>query len=382
MKVGFDLSSLVYNRGVSRYSENLFVALSQLLDVELFAYGSSGRGMNMLHSQLDHLRSRLSADEQKVFDQNLRLQRLPPQLNHWCWHYWHCNQVKALMSEIEVFHSWDYLQPPDKDLPLVSTIHDLAMLKYPHTANRKVLLHHQESWQILKQRKAHIIAVSEATRQDVIELLGFPAERVHLVYEALPTNSVLPPEELTEENFTKVKVKYGLERDYVLFVGTREPRKNLKRLVEAWWPLREEIDLVLVGASGWQEPKYKHPHLRVLTDVDNHDLGLLYHLAKMLVYPSLDEGFGLPILESFAYGTPVVTSKGVATQEVAGKAAELVDPYEVEEITGAMRTLLGENEHEQATRYRLMQKQLSKFSWEKAARETKAVYQQAIQERA
>ncbi len=381
MKIGFDLTPIIYHRGVSRYTSNLFQALTNINEAELFGYASSGRGFAQLQLDLQLLAQNLTPEKQKIFWQNLVCQKIPPKLSEIYWHYLGFNPLKKQLPTIDVFHSWDYLQPPDKNLPLVSTIHDLAILKYPEIANPEILRHHQKSWAILKKRKAHIIAVSQATQADVIKLLGFPADHVHLVYEALPAENLLSTTALAQADFANLKQKFKLETlPYFLFVGTREPRKNLSRLIQAWWPFRERAQLVLVGAPGWDEPQYQHPNLKVLSAVNNQDLGLLYHFAQALTFPSLDEGFGLPILEAFYYQTPVITSKNTATAEVAGEAAILVNPLDLIDLQAALEQALNFTDNDRKIWRAKMQTQLAKFSWERAATQTYQVYQQAIKD--
>lgn len=380
MKVGIDLTSLLFHRGVSRYTKCLFTALSQETKVELYPYAASARGYNELYRVLVDLQYTLPKDKQAAFMNRLQLQKVPNRLNWLLWHYLNLNPIKKLFPDIDVFHSWDYLQPPDTDLPLVSTIHDLTIFKYPYMANWEILTHHRESVRILKKRGAHIIAVSKHTRDDVINLLGFDEKKVHLIYEALPGDTVLPSSELTEKNFMSLRQKYTINKKYILFVGTREPRKNLDRLIDAWWPLRNQLDLLLVGAKGWAEPKRPHNNLKILQKVNDYDLGMLYAFAQMLAYPSLEEGFGLPILEAFAYKTPVVTSFGTATEEIAGKAGVLVNPYSVNEIHAGIKLILAESAKKRRERQALMAKQLNKFSWAKTARETSKIYELAYRD--
>lgn len=380
MKVGIDLTSLLFHRGVSRYTRCLFTALSQETNLQLYPYAASARGYNELYRVLVDLQYTLPKEKQAAFSSRLRLQKMPNRLNWLLWHYLNLNPIRKLFPELDVFHSWDYLQPPDSDLPLVSTIHDLTIFKYPYMANWEILTHHRESVRILKKRQAHIIAVSKHTRDDVINLLGFDERRVHMIYEALPMETLLPQSELTVKNFMSLRQKYTINKKYILFVGTREPRKNLNRLIEAWWPLRTSIDLVLVGAKGWAEPKLAHNNLKILQAVDDYDLGLLYAFAQMLAYPSLEEGFGLPILEAFAYKTPVLTSFGTATEEIAGKAGVLINPYSVNEIHSGIKLLLEESAKKRKERQTLMAKQLAKFSWKKTAKETKKIYELAHQD--
>ncbi len=381
IKVGIDLTSLLYGRGVSQYTSNLFLGLSQLptTKLELFGFASSGRGSQALRQALYNLQKQLSPSKQLTFDQNLVFSHVSPSLRRLFWHHLCLAPVGKVLPQIQVFHSWDYLQPPDNKLPLVSTIHDLAMLKFPQTAHPRILAHHRESWQILQKKQAEIIAVSENTRNDIINLLGFAPGKVHLIYEALPVDKILPKTQLISQNFDSLRHKFSLPPRFFLFVGTLEPRKNLQRLVEAWWPMREQIGLVLVGAPGWEEPNYRHPQLKRLGRVSDLELGLLYAMATALAYPSLDEGFGLPILEAFAYGTPVVTSLGTATSEVAGSAGILVDPYDVSQIRlGLEKVAELTDSGRKALRLRMHQ-QLEKFSWRQTALQTLNIYQLAVE---
>lgn len=380
MKVGFDLTAIIYKRGVSRYTSNLFVALSQLADLELYGYASSGRGNKNLKTELEKMANQLTPEKKAIFQQNLKVQSIPPKINHWLWHYLHLNSLKKQLPMIEVFHSWDYLQPPDENLPLVSTIHDVAIAKYPQIANPEILKHHQESWEILKKRRAQVIAPSQSTKNDLINLLGFDERMVHLVYEALPKDNLIAVDKLNNQDISVIRKKFFINKPYFLFVGTREPRKNLDRLIQAWWSQREQTALVLVGASGWDEPDWQHPNLHTLPPVSDYDLALLYHFALALTYPSIDEGFGLPILEAFYYQTPVLTSRGTATAEVAGKAVILIDPKNTSEIESGLKKLAEQTESQKKNWQKAMREQLEKFSWQKAAQETLAVYRLAKEE--
>lgn len=289
-------------------------------------------------------------------------------------------KVRPSLPKVQVFHSWDWIQPPDKDLPLVSTIHDLAMLKFPETAHPKLLSMHRQSWKILKQRQAHIIAVSRATKRDIVELLDIPADRIHVVHEALPEEVVKIGEALDEEKVTELVQGLGLTRPYLLAVGTREPRKNLERLIEAWEPLAKDYDLVIAGEQGWDATSTGKKlvgmeHLRLLGRVDDQTLAALYTNAEVFCYPSLYEGFGLPILEAFYFDVPVVTSNVSSMPEIAGNAAELVDPLSVDSIRQGITTVLQESETARHTRRQRMVIRQHMFSWRNAAEQTAKVYE-------
>ncbi|MBQ6437800.1 glycosyltransferase family 4 protein [bacterium] len=372
INVGLDVTSWLYGRGVSNYTANLAGALAARRDVELQLYACAGRHVAFFQKKWA-----------EIFSVPLPAycwQKWPVELNYHWWHHVGINPVGPLLPGVQVFHSWDYQQPPDRDLPLVSTIHDVAMVKNKTRVHPRIWRHHQESWEILKQRRAHIIAVSHSDKHDIVELLDFPEQRVHVVYEALPAQNVVAKDYISERRLARLRAKLRIDRDYILFVGTREPRKNLARLIEAWQPLSGSYDLVLAGAPGWEEPDYTDPCIRVVDQPEKNDLALLYAGAAALAFVSLDEGFGLPILEAYYYGVPVVTSVHTACEEVAGAAAVLVNPESVNAITLGLQKVLAETPAQKRARVAAGRSQLKKFAWKKAAAETVAVYRQALEE--
>ena len=374
MKVGIDISSLVYDRGVSRYTANLVRALLDQEEVNLALYGYSLRQFRELQTQAKEL-----CGQKKC---RLAIQKMPPAMMSWLWKF-SLHGVKKQLPKLDVFHSWDWLQPPDKDLPLVSTIHDLAILKFPEIASPGVVRNHHKSWHVLKQRQAQIIAVSRSTKKDLVEFLDFDPSRITVIYEALPMETHQTALATSDEQFVQLKTKLKLDKPYIFFVGTREPRKNLSRLIKAWQPLASEYELIIAGAQGGDETtklaKTKQSALRFLGQVTNQELGVLYSEASLFAYPSLYEGFGLPILESFYHGTPVVTSNISSMPEVAGNAAELVDPNSIESIRQGLEKVLGESHETQKKRLQQMIIRLQMFSWQKVAKQTVQVYDRALE---
>lgn len=367
MNIGIDISSIPYGRGVSRYTSNLVLALAKQKNVELSLYGSSFRQQEILNSFA------------KKTNLKFQIQKFPPSVLTQLWRFG-LNPISKLLPNLDVFHSWDWLQPPDKNLPLVSTIHDLATLKFPETTHPKILKMHQRAWKILQQKEAEIIAVSQSTKQDLIELLAWNPKKIHVIYEALPQETVEIGKNLSEEKYEQIKLKLKLAKPYLFFVGTREPRKNLARLIKAWQPLAKDYDLLIAGESGWDESdQITGTKPRFLGRVSDEKLVVLYSEAQLFCYPSLYEGFGLPILESFYHGTPVLTSDVSSMPEVAGNAAELVDPLSVKSIRKGIEKILGENQKEQEKRLQRMIIRLHQFSWEKVVRETIVVYKKSIQ---
>lgn len=375
--VGIDITSTIYHRGVSRYTTNLVRGLLQHPEMKMTLYGSSLRQRQQLLDIASQLKKEANAKAETI------IQSYPPSLYNFLWNKLHFPKIKSLMPGVQLFHSWDWLQPPDRNLPLVSTIHDIAILKYPETAHPKVLAMHKQSWKILKDRKAMIIAVSRATKKDIVELLDIPESLVKVVHEALPIEVQRISGAITDEKLEETKQRLQLTRPYILFVGTREPRKNIKNLIEAWMPMEKEIDLLVAGESGWDETEGKayqtmSPHLHFLGRVSDEELSVLYSEAELFAYPSLYEGFGLPILEAFYHGTPVVTSDVSSMPEVAGNAAELVDPLSIESIRAGIETILNETDPEHEKRLQRMIIRQQMFTWPKVVQETVSVYKQAI----
>jgi glycosyltransferase involved in cell wall biosynthesis len=368
MNVGIDITPIIYGRGVSRYTANLAQSLNNRKSINLSALGYSWRNKAKL--------------EKFVKDNNISsssLHSTPPSMVELLWKLGK-NPVKKNLPQIDLFHSWDWLQPPDKNLPLVSTIHDVAMIRYPQTAHPRILAAHKRSWKILKEREAQIIAVSRTTKNDIVKLLGIPSYLIHVVHEALPAEFKQTSQQLTEDESEWIKNKLQLNKPYLLFVGTREPRKNLTRLIEAWKPLSKDYQLIVAGEKGWDKTEgIHHPQLRFLGHVEDKELAVLYGEAEIFCYPSLYEGFGLPILESFFHGTPVLTSNVSSMPEVAGNAAELINPESVDDIRKGLERILNESMDEQRKRLQRMIIRLQMFSWERVVDETIQVYKKALQ---
>jgi glycosyltransferase involved in cell wall biosynthesis len=377
MRVGIDISAAVYDRGVSRYTTNLVRALLPASELELSLYGCSFRQSERLEAIARDFKNQAIRARRPL---KSVIQNYPPKLQTLFWNTLGRNQISAQLPNLDLFHSWDWLQPPDRNLPLISTIHDLAILKFPETAHPEILKMHQQSWKVLKERQAHVLAVSQSTKKDIVELIEIPSSRVHVTYEALPHETLAVSQSLEEEQYDQLKAQLHLERPFLLFVGTREPRKNLVRLIQAWEPFAPEYDLVIAGESGWDESTNVKlsatatSRLHFLGKVSDQVLSVLYAEAELFAYPSLYEGFGLPILEAFHYGTPVLTSNVSSMPEVAGNAAELINPEEVESIREGLENILKETKEAQQKRLQKMIIRLHLFSWQRTAELTTKAY--------
>jgi glycosyltransferase involved in cell wall biosynthesis len=283
-----------------------------------------------------------------------------------------------------LLHSLDHVAPAWGPWRSVVTLHDLAFLLQPAThtpASRAYYAAAGES----ARRAQRVIAVSQRTASDAVRLLGLDPARVRVVHEAAaPVFAPRRPEQLRR---LAERFHLDLDRPYILFVGTLEPRKNVPLLLEAFGYLRKHVDahLLLVGARGWLDEPIFQAHARsgvgdaarFLGTLAEDDLAVLYSHAGVFVLPSVYEGFGLPVLEAMACGAPVVCSNAGPLPEVAGDAAVLLPPDDATLWASAMEEVLTD-------RFRaanLRQKGFARarrFSWARAAHATRDVYREAL----
>ena len=287
-----------------------------------------------------------------------------------------------LIGECAVFHATEHLLVPVRGVPTVLTVHDLIYRLFPAHHKRLNFWYLNAAMPLYVRRADAVIAVSESTKRDLVRLYGLPPDKITVIYEAAsPVFRPQPPERIEA-----VRARYGLPERYLLSVGTIEPRKNLSRLVEVLADLRldaPDLRLVVAGARGWLfkgffEAIERHGQEQAVIlpgYIADDDLPALYAGAEVVVQPSLYEGFGLPVLEAMACGAPVACSRSSSLGEIAGQAALTFDPLNVEEMTSTIRRLLGDADLREVLRQRGMA-HAAGFSWERAARETWAVYDQ------
>ena len=265
---------------------------------------------------------------------------------------WYLGALPVAARSDDVLHLPAHRGPLLSAAPLVVTLHDLAVLRHPETFNRWTRDYSRVVLPRLARAATRVIAVSAFTAREAVELLGVAEARIRVIPHGV------------EEPFTPNGPAAG--GDYVLAVGTLEPRKNLPRVILA--AERAGLDVRVVGAPGWGGVEVES-----LGYVDDDELARLYRGAACVVYPSLYEGFGLPVLEGMATGTPIVTSEASAPAELADGAAVLVDPLDVDAIAaGIQEAVARRNELRTAGLERARG-----FTWEAAAKATAEVYREA-----
>lgn len=278
--------------------------------------------------------------------------------------------IESLIGKVDLFHSSDWVEPR-ASCPVVTTIHDLVFIKYPGTVEKMILNTQVKRLNKIVKNKTHIIADSRSTKQDLLETYNLKTDQVDVVYPGIDTKYSAQ----SRIEIDRVKTKYNLPDRYILSLGTQEPRKNISRLVDAVKEI--DIPLVIVGKYGWgatDTPGVKGTHtpgVLKLGLVPDSDIAPLYSGATVFAYPSLYEGFGFPVLEAMACGTPVVTSNISSLPEIAGDAAILVDPKSVDLIRAGITTAM---QNRDICIERGL-KQAQKFSWENTAKHTLEVYE-------
>ncbi|MBN1483211.1 MAG: glycosyltransferase family 4 protein [Chloroflexia bacterium] len=278
---------------------------------------------------------------------------------------------------VDLLHATMNVAPWWTPCPLVVTIHDLAYMRYPEVHPRGRRLYLNLLTRLTVRRARAVIAVSEFTGREVQRLLGVPGERIQVIYEGVdPDFCPRPPEEVAA-----FRERRGLPPRYLLYLGNLEPRKNLRRLVQAYARVATDAPLVLAGARGWgYEALFAEVEALGLSErvlfpgfVPREELPLWYNGAVALVYPSRYEGFGLPPLEAMACGTPVLTSTASSLPEVVGEAGLQVSAEDVPALAAAMQRLLDRADLRAELRQRGLER-ARRFSWSNMARETAALY--------
>lgn len=311
MRVGVDTSPLIQTRaGTARHVRGLLSAVRDRpdLELELISFGGTGRVSSVVRDAL-----------------------------------WYPIGLSRRARTLDVLHCTTFRGPRSASVPTVLTVHDLAILRFPEAFPRWHRLYGRAGLARVLRAADAIVAVSEFTKDETITLADVPAERIRVVPNGV--DSVFDPNGPRAEG------------DYVLAVATLEPRKNLSRVVEA--ARLAGVELRVVGARGWGGVDVSG----WVGELPDAELAGLYRGARCVLYPSLYEGFGLPVIEAMACGTPVVTSRSTAMEEVAGGAAVLVDPLDVSSIAEGIGQAVAHRDELVA----LGLARAREFTWERAA---------------
>ena len=376
MRVAIDFQPVLGQRtGVGHYAYYLAKYLPRLSPSDEFvglAFGRGCRDFDGLQSSNFHLR---------------RVGLIPRRAMSFLWKTVGWPPADAFTGPVDLFHFPSFVARPLRSARAVVTIHDLAFKRMPELSERKNVMFLERHIPRTLEHVRLVLADSEFTARELVDLYGYPEERIRVTYLGVGEHFQPRPVPETDD----IRRRHSLPGRFILCVATVEPRKNIGTLIEAYALLcREAADcpkLVLVGGEGWGgEParierlidRLRLQGTVVWRDYISHEeLPALYSAACLFVFPSLYEGFGLPPLEAMACGTPVVCSGAPSLPEVVGDAALLVPPRDAECMAGAMRKLLDDD----VLRRELIQKGLDRakrFTWTETARGTLKAYREAL----
>jgi glycosyltransferase involved in cell wall biosynthesis len=303
----------------------------------------------------------------------------PKRLLQGVWNTFAWPPIELFCGSIDLFHGLHFVLPPSRSARKVLTVHDLTYLKYPEYYSNRNLNergYHLELPQGL-QRADAVIAVSKQTRDDLIELMNFPEDKIRVIYEGVEPRFL---NHLNGKEAGLIRKHYGLNRPYLAYlVGTPEPRKNLKNTIAAAKKAAPNHTLALIGPQkSLTALSSENFHNTMYLDiVPEEHLPAILSGAVISLYPSLYEGFGLPVIESMACGAPVITSNNGALKEVAGEAARLVDPRDIDSIADGISDILN-NEVLRHELHFAGIKRAAEFTWQKAAEKTLSLYKELI----
>lgn len=368
MRIGIDYTAAVRQRaGIGRYARSLIRALARLDHENAYILLSAGK-----EPDAEPWPANFSLRALPVTDRHLSIlwQKLRLPL-----------PVEWLTGRLDLFHSPDFVLPPVRKARTVLTIHDLSFLRHPECSSPALLEYLMSAVPRSVARADLILADSQSTQHDLIELMGMDPARIRVVYPAVDDTFARS----NQAGVAAVRARHDIGGPYILSLGTLQPRKNYVRLIEAFRILKDTSDiphrLVIGGGPGWlYEPIYEtietlglQDEVRMLGYVDEGDLPALYTGADVFCFPTLYEGFGIPVLEAMACGTPVVASNTSSLPEAAGDAALLMSPTDTEAMAEALGRVITDTD----LREHLIQSglvQCQRFSWSDSARDLHMAY--------
>ncbi|MDG1950208.1 MAG: glycosyltransferase family 1 protein [bacterium] len=361
--------------GVGRYTQNLLNALFELETKHEYVLYSSGRTLSPFGERSARTHKHVAHIHNRTPNKLLNLKTL----------FTKTNTFESVGCIDHIFlPNLNIINLPEK-IPVTLTIHDLSWVQYPQFFSRKMLLWHKFTKpEALIKRATNIITPSQATATRIQASWKTPASKMTPIAHGIETT--FTSKMLASDHGVRSRNK--LPKNFILFVGTQEPRKNLPALIDAIKRYREEtrddLHFVLAGNWGWKSHELRRQLWRQeyktwihhLGYVKQDELPALYRSAKATVFPSIYEGFGIPVLESMACGTPVITSHTSSLPEVGGNACIYVDPYNVQDMKDALKGLMQSKPLQQQLHQQGV-KQAAQFSWEKAAQKTLKSIEQA-----
>ncbi len=380
LRIGIDVSQVVFGSGVSNYTQKL---VEHLLKIDhknqYILFASSLRQRKKLKE--------FSQSLQEYKNVEFKLFPVPPTLLEFLWNKLHIFPIEKFIGEVDIFHSSDWTQPPisGEKTKKVTTAHDLVVYLFESSVHPKIVSAQKKRLELVKKEVDLILADSQTTKDDLIKFLHIDENKIKVVY--LAVSEEFKPQD--DDKVNEVLQKYKIKKPYILSVATQEPRKNIQKLLDVFANISKihtEFHLVLTGnPHGWGTamPRggqgFHSPENVIWTNyIPQQDLIALYAGCRVFVYPSLYEGFGLPILEAMACGSPVITSNSSSMAEIAKDAAILVDPRSESQLTRAIEMVINLNLENYQKMVRASIERSKKYSWTKTARQTLEAYEEVV----
>lgn len=385
MKVALELQPCLKNRsGIGIYTYELSKRLQDCNDIEL-----TGDIFNFLN------RNDLVKDLEGLSLQKEICKLFPYGVYRRIWHHIPLAYDQLFKREADITHFFNFIVPPRIKGKVINTVHDLTFELYPETMDERNLKRIKQDIGYSIERSERIVTISESTKKDMVEILKIDPSRIEIIYPGVNYElfNLSYKGNIKEDIKESIKKKYQLPDDYLLYMGTLEPRKNIPIIIEAFARLKRESDskvkevkLVLAGKKGWlfEDIFNKVQQLGLEADViftdyvAEEDKAIIYSEAKAFVFPSLYEGFGMPVVEAMAAGVPVITSNVSSLPEVAGDAAILVNPQDSVTISEALYRLLADQEYHNQLVIKGLE-QAKKFNWNRSAQQLKEIYYQVLE---
>jgi glycosyltransferase involved in cell wall biosynthesis len=374
MIIGIDIRMLASGNktGVEEYTCQLLKSMLPLnseIKFKLFYSGYNKQELNFDWINLPNVELIDFKFPNRVLDTSLRFLDFP--------------KMENLMGKMDIFFSPHiFLTSNQKNCKKIATFHDLSFEKYPEFYSKsKNFWHFSMNPKRQAQKADRIIAVSNSTKQDLVEIYGIKPQKIKVIYSGL---NPLFKKEVTEEKKKEVSQKYKLSEKYILYLGTLEPRKNISSLIKAFAKSKQNgflrntnTKLVIAGTKGWlyQTIFNTASELNLAEEIiftgfiEEEDKPALYEMAQLFIYPSFYEGFGFPPLEAMARKTPVITSNISSIPEAVEDAALIINPCNIDEIKQAMESIISDKKLAQKLIERGLGK-IDKFNWEKCGKET------------
>ncbi|CUU50754.1 Glycosyltransferase [Clostridium beijerinckii] len=376
MKISLELQPCLKNKsGIGIYTYELSKRLQEYNYITLYGDIFNFINRNNIEKDIDGLN----------FNKNI-FSLFPYGVYRRMWNYVPIRYNWLFNDQSDIYHFFNFIVPPRIEGKVITTIHDMTYELYPETMDKKNLKRIKSDIHYSVNRADKIITVSESSKNDIMKFLSVDEAKIEIVYNGVEYDKF--NKSYSEDEKSKIRVKYTLPKNYILYMGTLEPRKNIESIIEAFSLFKKEntvsnqnTKLVIAGKKGWLFEnifnlvnKLSLKDDVIFTDyIDENDKSIIYNMASLFVFPSLYEGFGIPVLEAMASSVPVITSNVSSLPEVAGDAAILVEPKDIKSIAKYMSKVLADKKlrnnliregHEQA----------KKFTWESSAKKLVNIY--------